>query len=50
NHPLVYIEWFTPLCQPDPITRFYHISKSTRCGLPYAEIITANRLIHNCLL
>ncbi|PBK83210.1 hypothetical protein ARMGADRAFT_892386, partial [Armillaria gallica] len=29
-HPLVYVEWFTPLCNPDPITGFYHISKSTR--------------------
>ncbi|PBK89374.1 hypothetical protein ARMGADRAFT_936246, partial [Armillaria gallica] len=49
-HPLVYVEWFTLLCDPDPITGFYHISKSTRRGCLYAEIITADRLVCNCLL
>ncbi|KAK0482819.1 hypothetical protein EDD18DRAFT_1312024 [Armillaria luteobubalina] len=28
RHPLVYIEWFTPFCNPDPITGFYHVSRS----------------------
>ncbi len=50
KHPLVYVEWFTPFRKPDPITGFYHLSKSTRHGRPYAEIITADWLVHNCLL
>ncbi len=49
-HPLVYVEWFTPLHKPDPITGFYHLSKSTQQGHPYAEIITADRLVRNCML
>ncbi|KAK0220035.1 hypothetical protein IW262DRAFT_1272325 [Armillaria fumosa] len=28
-HPLVYVKWFTPFHDPDPITGFYHVSRST---------------------
>ncbi|KAK0506571.1 hypothetical protein EDD18DRAFT_1030181, partial [Armillaria luteobubalina] len=49
-HPLVYVEWFTPFCNPDPITGFYHVSRSTRRGCTYAEIITADWLVQNCHL
>ncbi|KAJ7106620.1 hypothetical protein C8R44DRAFT_834329 [Mycena epipterygia] len=43
--PLAYIEWFTPLRTPDPIDGYYHISRSTRQQKPYAEIITADRIL-----
>jgi hypothetical protein len=46
--------WFTPLCKPDSVTEYYHISRSTRTkrgitGL-YAEIIPITRLVRNVTL
>jgi len=51
---LAYVEWFTPLQQPDPITGYYHISKSSRRrgGIdgPYAEVITVDRIVRSAML
>ncbi|RDB21586.1 hypothetical protein Hypma_011245 [Hypsizygus marmoreus] len=48
--PLAYIEWFTPLRSPDPLTGYYHIARSTRRNGPYAEIITVDRIVRNAML
>ncbi|KAJ6583652.1 hypothetical protein B0H10DRAFT_1675427, partial [Mycena sp. CBHHK59/15] len=48
--PLAYIEWFTPLRNPDPLDGYYHLSRSTRQQAPYAEIITADRIVRNVML
>ncbi|KAJ7752965.1 hypothetical protein B0H16DRAFT_1723427 [Mycena metata] len=48
--PLAYIEWFTPLRTPDPVDGYHHISRSTRQQQPYAEIITADRIVRNAML
>ncbi|KAJ7436127.1 hypothetical protein FB451DRAFT_1344679 [Mycena latifolia] len=48
--PLAYIEWFTPLKTPDATDGYYHISRSTRQHQPYAEIITADRIVRNAML
>ncbi|KAJ7693514.1 hypothetical protein B0H14DRAFT_3100718 [Mycena olivaceomarginata] len=48
--PLAYIEWFTPLWTPDSVDGYYHISRSTRQQQPYAEIITADHIVHNAML
>ncbi|KAJ7114506.1 hypothetical protein C8R44DRAFT_532079, partial [Mycena epipterygia] len=50
KRPLAYIEWFTPLRTPDPIDGYYHISRSTRQQKPYAEIITADRIVQSAML
>lgn len=54
EHPLAYIEWFTPLRKPDDITGYYHVSRSSRRkgGIdgPYAEIITVDRIARNVML
>jgi protein gp37 len=47
---LAYIEWFTPLKTPDATDGYYHISRSTRQHQPYAEIITADRIVRNAML
>ncbi|KAJ6617710.1 hypothetical protein B0H10DRAFT_1797026 [Mycena sp. CBHHK59/15] len=48
--PLAYIEWFTPLRNPDPLDGYYHLSRSTCQQAPYAEIITADRIVRNVML
>jgi hypothetical protein len=54
DEPLAYIEWFTPLRLPDPITGYHHISASTRrqrgINGPYAEIININRIVRSVML
>ncbi|KAJ7429562.1 hypothetical protein B0H11DRAFT_1944597 [Mycena galericulata] len=48
--PLAYIEWFTPLRTPDLLDGYYHLSRSSRHHGPYAEIITADRIVRNVML
>ncbi|KAJ7462850.1 hypothetical protein FB451DRAFT_1494885 [Mycena latifolia] len=48
--PLAYIEWFTPLRTPDPLDGYYHLTRSTRQHGPYAEIITADRIVRSAML
>ncbi|KAJ7699003.1 hypothetical protein B0H17DRAFT_1158261 [Mycena rosella] len=48
--PLAYIEWFTPLRTPDTLDGYYHLTRSTRRHGPYAEIITADRIVRNAML
>ncbi|KAJ7135978.1 hypothetical protein C8R44DRAFT_530934, partial [Mycena epipterygia] len=48
--PLAYIEWFTPLRTPDTLDGYYHLTRSTRQHGPYAEVITADRIVRNAML
>jgi hypothetical protein len=48
--PLAYVEWFTPLRTPDPLNGYYHLTRSTRQHGPYAEIITADRIVRSVML
>ncbi|KAF7370020.1 hypothetical protein MSAN_00632000 [Mycena sanguinolenta] len=48
--PLAYIEWMTPLRTPDTLDGYYHLTRSTRQNLPYAEIITVDRIVRNVML
>jgi hypothetical protein len=42
---LMYVEWFKPFLQPDPLTGMYTLSRATRSGLPHAEILPLDRLV-----
>ncbi|KAJ7195819.1 hypothetical protein GGX14DRAFT_376655 [Mycena pura] len=48
--PLAYIEWFTPLRTPDTLDGYYHLTRSSRRHGPYAEIISADRIVRNAML
>ncbi|KAJ7081497.1 hypothetical protein C8R44DRAFT_905320 [Mycena epipterygia] len=48
--PLAYIEWFTPLRTPNTLDGYYHLTRSTRQHGPYAEVITADRIVRNAML
>ncbi|KAH9916939.1 hypothetical protein B0H21DRAFT_816102 [Amylocystis lapponica] len=50
EHPLAYVEWFTPLARLDPASGLYLVSPSTRMHAPYGEVITLDRLVRNCHL
>lgn len=50
SQPLAYVEWFTPLGNPDPITGMYLIKRSTRAHRRNAEIISADRIVRSCHL
>ncbi|KAJ7147090.1 hypothetical protein C8R43DRAFT_1196388 [Mycena crocata] len=48
--PLAYIEWFTPLRTPDKLDGYYHLTRSSRRQGPYAEIVTADRIVRSVML
>ncbi|KAL6305612.1 hypothetical protein BKA93DRAFT_844890 [Sparassis latifolia] len=50
QHPLAYIEWFTPFHRKDQDSGLYIVSASTRMHQPYGEIITIDRIAQNCHL
>lgn len=50
HHPLVYVEWFTPLRCPETLTGMHVISHSTRFHCQNAAIISADRIVHSCHL
>ncbi|GBE78714.1 hypothetical protein SCP_0116050 [Sparassis crispa] len=50
QHPLAYIEWFTPLRRMDPDSELFVVSPSTRMHQPYGEIISIDRIVRNCHL
>ena len=49
-HPLAYVEWFTPLGHPDPLTGMHIISRSTRFHRRSVGIISVDRLVRSCHL
>ncbi|KAH9951170.1 hypothetical protein B0H21DRAFT_685589 [Amylocystis lapponica] len=48
--PLAYVEWFTEFHQPDPLTKMYHISRSTRHRRRNAAIVHLDDLVRPCHL
>lgn len=49
-HPLVYVEWFTPLGRPDTLTGMHIITRSTRFHRRNAAVISAARIVRSCHL
>ena len=43
---MVYVEWFTPLCNPMPELGMYQISRSTRSQRRHASIIPVGQIEH----
>ncbi|KAJ7061358.1 hypothetical protein C8F01DRAFT_987521 [Mycena amicta] len=49
-HPLAYIEWFTPLKGPDPVTHMYTTQRSTRQLHANAAVISVEQIARSCHL
>jgi hypothetical protein len=49
-HPLAYIEWFTPLRDPEPVIGMYKISRSTRNHRRYAAVVSVGDIMEDCYL
>ena len=49
-HPLVYIEWFTLLGTPDPLTGMHIISRSTRQLRRNSVIVPVTQIVRACHL
>lgn len=50
KEPLIYVEWFTPLHQQDPISGMYKITPSTRQHRRNASIIPVSWVARSCHL
>ncbi|EEB87090.1 hypothetical protein MPER_15712, partial [Moniliophthora perniciosa FA553] len=50
DHPLAYIEWFTPFGAPDPVSGLITLKPSTRNHHAHGEIIPVDRIVRNCHL
>ena len=44
EHPLAYVEWYTPLRRHDPTTGLFLVSRSTRNGKPNASIVSVDQI------
>ncbi|KAG1906491.1 uncharacterized protein F5891DRAFT_941482 [Suillus fuscotomentosus] len=44
-HPLAYIEWFRPLCEPEAATRLYRVAQSTRNQQRFAAVVSVQDLL-----
>ncbi|KAJ6473973.1 Zn-finger domain-containing protein [Mycena vitilis] len=49
-HPLAYIEWFTPLNHPDPVSGMYTTHRSTRLHRRNAAVVSVETLVRACHL
>ncbi|KAJ7478536.1 hypothetical protein FB451DRAFT_1453183 [Mycena latifolia] len=49
-HPLAYIEWFTPLNRPDPVSGLYTTHRSTRLHRRNAAVVSVEHLVRSCHL
>ncbi|KAJ7059962.1 Zn-finger domain-containing protein [Mycena amicta] len=49
-HPLAYIEWFTPLNGPDPVSGFYTTQRSTRQLHANAAVVPVEQIVRSCHL
>ncbi|KAJ7060232.1 hypothetical protein C8F01DRAFT_1141996 [Mycena amicta] len=49
-HPLAYIEWFTPLNGPDPVTGMYTTHRSTRQLHANAAVVSVEQIAQSCHL
>lgn len=50
THPLAYIEWFTPLNKPDPISGMFTTRRSTRHLRRNAAVISVEHIVRSCHL
>ncbi|KAF7328578.1 hypothetical protein MVEN_02545900 [Mycena venus] len=50
THPLAYIEWFTPLNNPDPTTGMFTTRRSTRSRRRNAAVISVENIVRSCHL
>lgn len=50
SHPLAYIEWFTPLNRPDPVSGMYTTHRSTRFQRRNAAVVSVEQLVRGCHL
>lgn len=50
NHPVAYVEWFTPFRQRDPETGMFKVSHSTRNFRRHASIIPITQILRSCHL
>ncbi|KAJ6611845.1 hypothetical protein B0H10DRAFT_1808681, partial [Mycena sp. CBHHK59/15] len=49
-HPLAYIEWFTALNRPDPVTGMYTTHRSTCQHRRNAAVVSVEHIVHSCHL
>ncbi|KAJ7059609.1 hypothetical protein C8F01DRAFT_1232034 [Mycena amicta] len=49
-HPLAYIEWYTPLSGPDPVSGMYTTRPSTRNHHANTAVISLDRIVRSCHL
>ncbi|KAJ7300370.1 hypothetical protein DFH08DRAFT_665390, partial [Mycena albidolilacea] len=49
-HPLAYIEWFTPLNNPDPISGMYTTHRSTRNHTRNSAVVSVEHIVRACHL
>ncbi|KAJ6613980.1 hypothetical protein B0H10DRAFT_1804468, partial [Mycena sp. CBHHK59/15] len=49
-HPLAYIEWFTALNRPDPVTGMYTTHRSTRQHRCNAAVVSVEHIVRSCHL
>ncbi|KAJ7225087.1 Zn-finger domain-containing protein [Mycena rebaudengoi] len=50
THPLAYIEWFTPLNRPDPISGLFTTHRSTRLHRRNAAVVSVEQIVRGCHL
>ncbi|KAF7364493.1 hypothetical protein MVEN_00317700 [Mycena venus] len=50
THPLAYIEWFTPLRNPDPASGMFTTHRSTRSRRRHTAIISVEHIVRSCHL
>jgi hypothetical protein len=46
-HPLAYVEWFTPLRNPEPIVGMFKISQSTRNHRCNAAVVSVGDIMED---
>ncbi|KAJ7882256.1 hypothetical protein B0H14DRAFT_2340037, partial [Mycena olivaceomarginata] len=49
-HPLAYIEWFTPLNKPDPISGMFTMHRSTRNHTRNSAVVSVEHIVRACHL
>nr|GAT50070.1 predicted protein [Mycena chlorophos] len=49
-HPLAYIEWFTPLNGPEPVSGMFTTHHSTRSNRPNAAVVSVDQIVRICHL
>jgi hypothetical protein len=50
DHPLAYVEWFTPLGRVDPATRMHTVKRSTRNNRRRAAVIGIDQIVRDAHL